>query len=153
MSEKLRHELMKDRKEFQEIYLESFRKRYEARQDIINKLNDDLLKSITRTAGDYSFREKQNDFITKEENQIYKNIYAILRAWLICSIKFDCEMPTEHLHRIINKNSKRELDALKYIRDNILLDDEFKEILTNDKSREIISDYISRFCQKIDINA
>lgn len=152
MSENLRNELMKDRREFKEIYLENFRIRYEARQDIIDKLNDDLLKSIARKAGDYSLNKKQSDNITKEENKIYKNIYVILKAWLICSIKFDCEMPTRSLHRII-KNSKYELDALNYIRENILLDDKLKEILTNDISREIIKDYINRFVEKINTHA
>ncbi|BAY82732.1 hypothetical protein NIES267_22160 [Calothrix parasitica NIES-267] len=152
MSENLRKELMKDRREFKEVYLDNFRKRYEARQDIVTNLNDFLLMRIARKAGDYSLNKKQNGHITKEENKIYKNIYAILKAWLICSIKFDCDMPTRSLHRII-KNSKYELDALNYTRDNILLDDKIKEIFTNDMSREIIKDYINRFVEKINTHA
>lgn len=153
MSTNVRQEFMKDRSEFQNVYLKDFEERYKARQEILETLlneEEEPLLRLVRSTGDYIFNKKDNDKITDEENEIYLKIYTILRAWLLCSIKFDCVMPVESLHKII-KDSKYEIDALKHIRDT-LLDDPAKgmKILPNEKSREIVKFYINELIKQMD---
>ncbi|MBD1899787.1 hypothetical protein NDI44_20315 [Trichocoleus sp. DQ-A3] len=154
MSPTLREALMRDRDEFKEVVLENFRNRFTACQEILDKLGKDdngkkILLSIVREAVDVALLKNSKDTISKEENAIYLNVYRILQAWLLCSIKFDAVMPAQSLRKII-KNSKYEIVALEYIKDKMLDDPRVAEILPNEECRKIVKFYINEFIKQVD---
>jgi hypothetical protein len=118
MSLRLRQELMRDRDEFTNKTIKDFRDRFYARREIIEQLDGEegkkKLQSIVREAVDYALGKSRYDKIYSSDHDKYINVEAVLRAWLLCSIKYDIPMPIKSLKKIIN-NSKDEIKALIYI--------------------------------------
>jgi hypothetical protein len=152
MSLNLRQKFMRDRDEFTNITMRDFKERFYARKELIDKLDGEegkkILQSIVKEAMNHVLNKSRDEEVSTSENKKYLKTEAILRAWLICSIKYDTPMPIQSLKKIIG-SSQDEIQALKYIKDKMLADTRIIKRLTNPMSREIVNEYIDDFIKLI----
>lgn len=131
--------------------ISSFRKKLKehtsyvvASQKAVEALSNDknVLMPIVREACDKILSRKIDDPITEEVECFYDDIYAYLKAWLICSIKYDTPMSIKPIRRAF-QNADMYIDTLTFVKDSILEDVKAKRLVETE-SRKIIKDYLDK---------
>jgi hypothetical protein len=112
----------------------------------------ELLKGIVISAVEESILiDKQNPKFP----DICKHLYAYLRAWLICSIRYNTSnLPIEWIQDTI-LSKQQQVTAIKYIKDNILpkmpLNEETKQYISDDSIEETRK-YLEILIEKIKVS-
>ncbi|MEH2334015.1 hypothetical protein [Nostoc sp.] len=105
-----------------------------------------LLDSIAFTA-----LEEIEISINTSEDEKFKHLYAYLRAWLICGIRYDTEnLPIDWIKENA-LNQQEQIRALKYIKNQFINDTVLRTEIPKKESREIIAHYLEVLIKKIEL--
>ncbi len=117
----------------------------QALEDLLEADKTDKLKDVVRTTLSRGLSIKNND---DRYPELSDSIYAYLRAWLVCSIKYRRYMPVEMiLDSTANINTHKK--AIRYIRDTILGGKNKNLLIPSDKSINIIKEYLDKLIEMI----
>lgn len=84
-----------------------------------------------------------------EFSDVCRHLYAYLRAWLICSIRYNTSnLPVEWIQDTI-LSKQQQVTAIEYIKDNILPGDKIKKYPISDDSIEETREYLEILIKKI----
>lgn len=78
-----------------------------------------------------------------------KHLYAYLRGWLICSIKYGRKDLPINLIQDKPWNQAELIKAIQYIKTEIIMDERMKEKIKNEDSRKMICEYLNILIEKI----
>jgi hypothetical protein len=115
-----------------------------------NQNNKDPLMPIVKTAVNLALGRKSESEVTPEVFNYYEDVYVYLKVWLICSIKYDTNMPIEWIN-MMAQDKRKHIEALSYIKDKILNSRNIKELLPTQESREVAAKYIGNLVDGLSI--
>jgi hypothetical protein len=105
----------------------------------------ELMESIVVSAIEETSVYKRNpDFSNK-----CKHLYAYLKAWLICSIRYQTKKLPADWIKETTLDKQEQIDALRYIKDNLLNHERVKKYINRAESREVIKDYLDELIELI----
>jgi hypothetical protein len=95
-----------------------------------------------------SLHRQPGESISKELDQFRDDIYAYLKAWLICSLKYRVSIPVRPF-RQTSLDWKFYINALKFIKDKALEDEAIRDFLPSQASRDIVQSLLNELIELI----
>ncbi len=138
--------------------LEEHKEDTKAHEDVIKALSEHLattdgnvskLVPLVLEACNIALKRKPGDKITDEIQCFRGDIYAYLKAWLLCSIKYRIPIPV-HPFKRTDLDTRVYVDAIKFIQRKALQDEAILELFPSPRSRKIVRDYLKELIRLLE---